>query len=109
MTGVGVEEPERMFVRSETRGILAFAEKFQELGFSCIGCGRCVDACPQGISPYFIYKMVRAHRSASAARDAADCTCCGSCSYVCPAKLDLSHTIYDCASSAKVQPRRMRA
>jgi len=101
MTGIGVTDPTSVRVRPATRGILAFAEQFDDLGFSCIGCGRCVDVCPQGLSPYFVHKLLRAHRRGTARRAAEGCNCCGACSYVCPAKLDLSHRIYEVAADGR--------
>jgi len=106
MTGTGIGDPEAVRVLSATRGILAFAEQFEDFGFSCIGCGRCVDVCPQGLSPYFIYKFLRAHQQNIAAHAAQGCTCCGACSYICPAKLDLSHRIYLAASAGRRQKEK---
>ena len=106
MTGTGIDDPENVRVLSATRGILAFAEQFEDFGFSCIGCGRCVDVCPQGLSPYFIFKFLRAHQKAIAQQAAQGCTCCGACSYICPAKLDLSHRIYLAASEGRRQKEK---
>ncbi len=101
MTGFGVDDPQNVRVLSATRGILAFADQFEDLGYSCIGCGRCVDVCPQGLSPYFINRFLRAGKNRIAGQAALDCTFCGACSYVCPAKLDLSHSIYLAASEER--------
>lgn len=94
MTGFGVHDPDEVFIMPTTRGVLAFAEGFRDMGFSCIGCGRCVDVCPQGLSPCHIYKLMKARRGTKLATfDAHRCNGCGTCSYICPAKLDLAQTI----------------
>lgn len=60
----------------------------------CIGCGRCVQACPMGLSPTFIEEAVIAKDYAEAKRyGAMSCIGCGCCSYVCPAKRYLAQTI----------------
>jgi len=94
MTGFGITDPETVFISATTRGVLAFADKFKDMGYSCIGCGRCTEYCPEGLSPYFIYKVMntRGKRYISIA-DAELCTGCGTCSYVCPAKLDLAQVM----------------
>ena len=99
MTGVGVTEPGKAAVTPRTRGILAFADEFKDMGFSCIGCGHCVQNCPEGLSPFFIYKSMKArHKKYVGITDALLCTGCGTCSYVCPAKLDLVQTIAKAAA-----------
>ena len=35
-----------------------FKEDFKEMNFTCIGCGRCAKVCPEGLSPYYIYKFL---------------------------------------------------
>ena len=101
MTGFGVSDPEEVRTAAATRGILAFADEFNDLHYSCIGCGRCIDACPQNLSPYYLYKLLRARKLTSALEDAADCTGCGACSYICPAKLDLAQAIYSAAAACR--------
>lgn len=52
----------------------------------CIGCARCVDACPLGLEPDQVSLRVEAGRLLdSEPFGALDCYECGSCSYVCPA------------------------
>jgi electron transport complex protein RnfC len=64
------------------------------MGYSCIGCGRCTDVCPEGLSPYYIYKVVQSKRRRNLDLfDADRCTGCGTCSYICPAKLDLAQVV----------------
>jgi Na+-translocating ferredoxin:NAD+ oxidoreductase RnfC subunit len=99
MTGFGISDPETVTVAPATRGILAFADQFEDFGYTCIGCGRCIDACPQDLSPYYLYKLLRAKRSKLALADANDCTGCGACSYICPAKLELAQQIYSVAAA----------
>ncbi|MFV0498218.1 MAG: 4Fe-4S dicluster domain-containing protein [Candidatus Fimivivens sp.] len=94
MTGFGITDPNKVFVSETTRGVLAFAEEFKDMGYSCIGCGRCTDFCPEGLSPYFIYKVMHTAQKRYLSRaDAQLCTGCGTCSYVCPAKLDLAQVM----------------
>lgn len=69
----------------------------------CIGCGRCVQACPMGLSPVFIenalaeknYREMRVY-------GAEQCIGCGCCSFVCPAGRAL-------APSAKLAKKLLRA
>ena len=101
MTGFGISDSEESVTLAVTRGILAFAEEFTDSQYSCIGCGRCIDACPQDLSPYYLHKLLRARKFHEALADAAECTGCGACSYICPAKLDLAQMIYSAAAAGR--------
>ena len=60
----------------------------------CIGCGRCVQACPMGLSPTFIEEALFKKDYAEAKRyGALACIGCGCCSYVCPAKRFLAQSV----------------
>jgi len=57
----------------------------------CIRCGRCVDACPIGLTPWKLKFLCEANDMAGAkASDVMDCVVCGSCSYICPAHRKLT-------------------
>ncbi len=102
MTGFGVTEPDMVAVTPKTRGILAFADEFKDMGFSCIGCGHCTENCPEGLSPNFIYNTMQArHIKNLEITDAHLCTGCGTCSYVCPAKIDLVQIVAKAAQLYK--------
>lgn len=56
----------------------------------CIRCGRCIRACPMGLSPAHLYKRVdNRHIDAALKEGLMDCTECGSCGFVCPAGIPL--------------------
>ncbi len=56
----------------------------------CIRCGRCVEACPMGLSPCEITALAEFSQWESAVGcGALDCVECGSCQYVCPARRHL--------------------
>lgn len=79
-------------VTKGTSGILALTER--EVNASprtaCINCGRCVDACPIGLEPTRLFKAVDHFEYAEAVADGLmDCRECGSCGYVCPARIPL--------------------
>ncbi len=60
----------------------------------CIGCGRCVQACPMGLSPTFIEDALFRKDYEEAKRyGASSCISCGCCSYVCPAKRYLAQSV----------------
>jgi len=71
----------------------------------CIRCGRCVRACPMGLTPSLLGLMVQRDRIVKA-RDnhLLDCMECGCCAYVCPAKIPLVHLF----KYAKARLRKMK-
>lgn len=104
MTGFGITNPDKVFVSPTTRGILAFAEEYVDMDYNCIGCGKCTEVCPEGLSPYFIYKVMQTKRKRNLEiADVELCTCCGTCSYVCPAKLDLAQVMARAAALRRSQ------
>ena len=73
-------------------GVLAFSrhEVKSYLETSCIQCGRCVRACPLGLSPTLLFKWIDHHEYDEALENGLlDCKECGCCSFVCPAHLPL--------------------
>lgn len=96
MTGSIVTNTVTAKVNATTRGILAFKEDFKDLGYTCIGCGKCSAVCPQGLNPYYINKFLNSgNMKMLDIFDIKACIGCGTCSYICPAKLDLSKTIVE--------------
>jgi electron transport complex protein RnfC len=79
-----------------TSGILVLTDKEAKVCApqTCIRCAKCVDACPMALLPsvignYALKDMIDVAEEYCAL----DCIECGSCSYVCPAKLPLVHAI----------------
>lgn len=60
----------------------------------CIRCGRCISACPMGLSPVEIANALLVKDTDELKSLFVDlCMECGSCSYVCPAKRPVSQTM----------------
>ena len=58
----------------------------------CISCARCVDACPMSLMPTALASLVKFERFSDAeVNNILDCIECGSCAYLCPAKINLVH------------------
>ena len=96
-------------ITRQNNGLLAFTDKSsRNLPVSaCIRCGRCVNACPAGLSPVDIrdaYKNFDADRLDALMADL--CIGCGTCSYVCPAHRPLTQTTTLAKSFLKTQKKR---
>lgn len=60
---------------------------------SCIHCGRCVNACAEGLIPQMMYKASEATDWVQFEKlHGMECIECGSCAYVCPAKIPLTQS-----------------
>ncbi len=60
----------------------------------CINCGRCVDACPGRVIPSRLADFAqRFDEEAFVANDGMECCECGCCSFICPAKRQLTQSI----------------
>jgi len=91
MMGFALADPDVPVVKG-TSGILALSEKQTRSGLPtpCIGCGRCIEACPFGLSPTTLYKWIDHQEYDEAiAAGLMDCKECGCCAYVCPARIPL--------------------
>jgi electron transport complex protein RnfC len=56
----------------------------------CIGCGRCVEACPMHLTPVMMVRELKSENFDAARKfGLLDCIECGCCSYVCPANVRL--------------------
>ncbi|MDA3939849.1 MAG: electron transport complex subunit RsxC [Spirochaetia bacterium] len=79
-------------VTKGTSGILALTSK-EVRGASqtaCVSCGRCIAACPMGLNPTTLFKYID-HTEYENAESIGlmDCKECGSCGYVCLARIPL--------------------
>ena len=74
-------------VAKATSGILVIPEDESRRTqvYNCLRCGKCVEVCPMGLSPYYLMSLSQAGETAKAAQEhILDCIECGSCSFVCP-------------------------
>ncbi len=79
-----------------TSGILAFTEAEARLAneYTCIRCGRCVEACPQFLNPSRLARLARVGRYEEMEEFfAVDCMECGSCSFACPSGIPIVQLI----------------
>lgn len=58
----------------------------------CIRCGRCVEVCPMGLLPLYLYRF-RGDAAKLGRLHNLDCMECGCCAYTCPGKLPLVEKI----------------
>lgn len=83
-------------VLKQNNGLLALSEKLAHLPAMqpCIRCGRCISACPMGLSPVEIAGAYnKGDIEALDAMVVDSCIGCGTCTYVCPAKRPVSQTM----------------
>jgi electron transport complex protein RnfC len=53
--------------------------------YNCLHCGKCIEACPMGLEPYYLLILSKKGNLKKAqAEHIADCIECGSCAFVCP-------------------------
>ena len=79
-------------VTKGTSGILALTAKEIKAArpTACLSCGRCINACPMGLNPTKIFKLIDCNMN-DESTDAGlmDCVECGSCAFMCPAHIPL--------------------
>ena len=57
---------------------------------NCIRCGKCADACPMGLEPFLLFRLIKAANTEALEKNAIqDCIECGCCLYSCPANIPL--------------------
>ena len=79
-----------------TSGLLALTK--EETNYckpkACIGCGKCVDACPMSLEPIMYARLAAFSQWEDMANyHLMDCIECGSCSYICPSNRPLTEAI----------------
>src|SRR5690606_32835231 len=74
-------------IAKATSGILLIPreESKRTQVYNCLRCGKCVEVCPMGLSPYYLMSLgQRGDVDKAAEEHILDCIECGSCSFVCP-------------------------
>ncbi len=91
-------------------GILALskAEVNSDREYPCIRCGRCVEACPMGLTPamFGVLGQKGLHEEARDTYSLLDCAECGSCVFVCPSKRNLVQYVRYCKQKNAQQPKK---
>lgn len=79
-------------VEKNTSGVLflTFKESLLEEQSACLGCGKCVEICSCRLAPVLIAQALDRGDLDDAIRCGLnDCVFCGTCSYICPARIQL--------------------
>jgi len=77
---------------------------------TCIRCSRCISACPQNLQPWLLANTAQLRDfDTIELYGMANCTECGSCSYVCPSKRELVHWIKYAKTLASKRKQRQSA
>ncbi|MBN2027194.1 MAG: electron transport complex subunit RsxC [Actinobacteria bacterium] len=102
MTGFAQEDLSAVVVKG-TSGIVVFPSEdvLEETERQCVGCDKCVDACPMFLMPNMIVKYVKtAQYDKAELYGALDCFECGCCSFVCPSRIP--HVAYVRIAKAEI-------
>lgn len=76
-----------------TGGLLMLDNPKAEV-FNCIGCGYCVDVCPQHLMPMEFVRFYQEKNSKTLrGLHLQDCIECGACAYICPSEVPLMESI----------------
>lgn len=97
MTGIAAPNDEVSMTKANN-GIVVLNEKDSKAHEEtpCIRCARCISACPVGLSPYQLkvnYKLQKIDEMEK--QHVNECILCGACSYVCPARQQLTPAFKD--------------
>lgn len=93
-----------------TSGLLLLrqADVHQFSSMPCIGCGRCVQACPSGLMPCELSENIESAKfEAAETMNVLDCIECGACAYECPAHRPLVQHMRQ-GKATVIQLRRRR-
>jgi electron transport complex protein RnfC len=91
MTGYA-QTDDRTPLTKETTAVIVLQSMTAARILPCVRCGRCVDACPMGLMPLNLYRLIDDAAIAEAGRQGLrECLECGGCAYVCPSRLPLVH------------------
>lgn len=93
MMGLAVASLDMPVVKGTTC-LLALRKKdvkqYEEI--ACIRCGRCIKACPAGLTPNFLGDYAKLKDwDKTEEYNIADCIECGCCAYICPSRIPLVH------------------
>ncbi len=89
----GFAQPDsRTPLTKETTAVVVLSKVAAVRELPCVRCGRCVDACPMGLMPLDLYRLIDEGDIAGAEqRGLVDCLECGGCAYACPSRLPMVH------------------
>lgn len=111
MMGISMRSTEVPVVKG-TSGILALSPRsaFFLTESHCLRCGRCIEACPMGLLPSFLDRLVRLREYAEFEKTGGlNCIECGSCTYICPAHRFLTQACRDGKAAVMAERRKKGA
>ncbi|QTQ13482.1 electron transport complex subunit RsxC [Treponema parvum] len=91
MMGAAMSSPD-FPIEKGTSGILFLTkeELCLEEEKGCIGCGKCIDACPMNLTPAMLVRALKVRNTEKAKKfGLMDCIECGCCAYVCPSNIPI--------------------
>ncbi|NLE19905.1 MAG: electron transport complex subunit RsxC [Clostridiales bacterium] len=107
MTGIAMPDTSMPMTKANN-GIVVMGQKEAVVAppTPCIRCARCLAACPIRLNPQRLKELCDQQDYAKAKKEhVMDCIVCGACSYVCPAKLELSPAFKE--AKDKITARRI--